>query len=423
MRHPHATRIAEALPRCAVALAALALFIHLLRMPLVGDDLHYSSPDPAFADASLLTFMSGVWHHCNARFGDLTNHLWLCMMPRPATALLCALMLVLMFVALRGLCGFTRREGAAWGICVAAAFTVCPWWDEFNLFVVQFNYTWAIALAALSMWLIFSRQMRGPLWLCYLPVAFISGFGHEIIGLPMLAGMSAWLIFSRPGPLTIYKKWVIAALFAGCLFSMSSPASYARLMNPADSYLEHVPVWRLILSGGYMAPAVAADAAALLLWRRRDFKRLCCSSWLPLAVVTLTSLVFVVAGNVEGRAGWAVQFFGVAAFGRQWALLHRHSSATRTGIILSGTLSALVCAQWCGAIWWQWKVDDDTARCISVFKAAPQQPVSAEIHTDADIPLWLGGKVRGVPFSRDRWAGDAFSQTDGHPLILAPQEP
>lgn len=417
---PSIARNIDALPWLAVIIAAAALLIHLLRTPLTGDDLFYATLPISRPEDGLLNFMSAIWHNCNARFGDLTNHLWLCLLPRPATALLCALLFAAMFVALHGLSGLSSRNPGAWSICLAAIFTVCPWWDEFHLFVVQFNYTWAIALSATSLWLICSRKMNKARWLYFLPIAFISGFGHEIVGLPMAAGITAWLIFSRHDQVSVYKKWIIGSLLAGCLVSMSSPASYARLMAPSNDYLEHIPAWRLILTSGYMALILAADILYLLLFRRQFLSALCRTTWLPLAVITLASLAFVIAGNVPGRSGWAVQFFGVAAIARQWA----ESAASRqrhlsTGMLITCLLTALMCAQWSGVIYWQWKIDDETARCVRRYHACPSAPIEIECLDDGDIPIWLMGKVRGVPFCRDRWAGDAFEKPFGYPLTLA----
>ena len=119
----------DALPWLAVIIAAIALFTHLLRMPLTGDDLFYASLPMSRPEDGLPDFMSAIWHNCNARFGDLTNHLWLCTIPRWATALLCAMLLAGMFIALHGLSGLSSRTPGAWSICMAAIFTVCPWWD------------------------------------------------------------------------------------------------------------------------------------------------------------------------------------------------------------------------------------------------------------------------------------------------------
>ena len=409
----------DALPWLAVIIAAIALFTHLLRMPLTGDDLFYASLPMSRPEDGLPDFMSAIWHNCNARFGDLTNHLWLCTIPWWATALLCAMLLAGMFIALHGLSGLSSRTPGAWSICMAAIFTVCPWWDEFNLFVVQFNYTWAIALSATSLWLIFSHKMNKAIWLSYLPVAFISGFGHEIVGLPMAAGIIAWMACLRHSHMSVYKKCIIGALLAGCLVSMSSPASYDRLMAPSNDYLERIPAWELILTSGYMALILAADILYLFFCRRHILYGLCRSAWLPLAVISLASLAFVIAGNVPGRSGWAVQFFGTAALARQWASSQAsHHRPGYTDTIITCLLSALMCAQWSAVIYWQWKIDDQTALCVSRYHACPSAPVSIQCLEDHDIPTWLMGKVRGVPFSRDRWAGDAFEKAFKYPLIL-----
>ena len=393
-----------------VLAAAAEVFIHICITPLLADDMYYGVFAPS--KGGLRHAVAGVWWHTNARSGDLTNYIWIYMLPRIVTAALCAGMMILLFLSLACLGGASpRRRPALWCVSVAAASLLLPWWDAFPLIVVHLNYVWAIALAGLSLWLVTSREMKSNLWILFAPVALISGFGHEITGMPLCSGIVAWLSWGRHGKLSRAKWIVIAALIVGSFISVSSPGCYSRLNNPLPSVTTDRSIIEIVVISGFMGLAVMADALVMLLFRRRLLVRLCRTLWLPLAVVSVSSMAFIIVSHTMGRTGWATQFFGFAA------LLYRLSaSAASLGKWRwSASLPALIlAAQWLFACYWQVKVDREAAANLELFFANPGQEISGHFTRCEDIPVVLMRKVEPDQLAYP-WPRQVVEMTYGAP--------
>ena len=401
-----------------IIVAALAVFLHVLHQPLTCDDAYYA--EGLYPPYTLRRAVAGVWHFCNARFGDLTNYIWLYALPRWVTATLCAGMILLMFYAFRRLCGIGRGQTAFWSLCIAVIFTVCPWWDSFSLIVIQLNYTWAIALAATTLWLLFRKEMRSPWWLMYAPVACISGFGHEIVGIPMLLGVIAWCLWTiKATPVTPVKKAVIAAVALGAVISVSSPYSYHRMSSPLPTPHMEDPLWAIILPTSFIGLLLIADIIWFAISDRDKLRSLCRSLWLPLTVMAVASMVFVVVSNTRGRTGWVTQFFGVAALAVQLLKYPPRLRIPEKVRLLGGLmLSLLFAAQWGAVIYWQRIIDLEITRCLNEYRANPTEPVSGPIHyTHSDLPPYLMYKVDPNPLHTP-WGKEVTERIYGRPILI-----
>lgn len=287
-----------------------------------------------------------------------------------------------------------------------------PWANSLDPIVVQLNYIWALAFLLLTLWLIFTRPMSSRRWLWYLPVAFVSGCGHEIIGLPVLIGLLVWLTCVRTSPLSPVKKWILAALALGCIFSVSSPGSYARLLSMESPGIQ-VPVWQHLITAAWLGWLLLLDFALLAIFRRSRLKQLCHTLWSPLAAISIASMVFLPVSYVP-RAGIAVQLFALAAFARQFDF----QLSRATSCLCAWALSLLMALQWSGAILWQWRVDTGTRLIMQEFHSNPRRPISGSFTTE--VPCWLGGKATSNPIVCIPWNQACISRTYGFPILLQP---
>jgi len=405
-------RINELLPWIAIIMGAIALLINDIEMPLVGDDFRYAIYDPSRQD--LIHAMGGIYLHCNARFGDLTNYIWLTISPRIITSAICAGMFILMYMVLFRLSGLRASRPLSRSLLTLLSCVVLPLSDCLYLFVVQFNYLWAMAISGMTLWLIISRDMHSQWWIMFAPVAAIAGFTHEIVGIPLLLGTLAWLRYVNRRHLTLPKKLVLAALFIGCLISISSPGSYNRLHSSTSA--EYPEIGIIVLNtfkSGYIALILIADTLLLLAFRRATLRSLCHSSWLPLAIISVTSLTFAAVAGIYGRSGWATQFFGLAALARQYSMtckpLNIHQAYSTAAVT---ALSLALTFMWGAVIYWQDIVNREMQECVDAYEAAPGSTITIQYHDKASIP-WYVRPVISIPLE-EPWNMNAIT-TDRRP--------
>lgn len=399
------TRLTRALPWLALAVMALALLLHILQMPLVGDDFIYGVYYPA--QKGILKTMAGIYTGCNARLGDLLAPLLLAA-PRWLPAFCCAAMLCLLFCMLKALGGVSSSRPGLLACLFALATLVFPFWNGFYLFVVQTGYVWSTALAALSLFIITGRQMRSSWWLLYLPVALASGFGHELAGPPLALALIIWLIWVRKAPLSLPKKLAIVCVCLGALFSISSPGSWSRVFSGTSTAAAGDSPLLTLVSGGFLGILLIIDLILLRIYSPQGLKSLCRTVWLPLVVVSLASLPVMAVSGVAGRTGMAVQFFALAALCRQYVYAVRREPSPALECGLAWLVSALLCLQYIGIIYWQRAVDEEACRQIETYRQNPEKGMPAANRTS--LPVYLTGKVPPSFLHDDPWNGEALGK-------------
>ena len=379
-----------------------------LTHPHIGDDAMYGEYYPRHF-RFFQSFYS-MWMNCNARFFDITVRVWLHHCPRGLFALISGALTALLFASYSRLTGVTLRHPLLWSEAIGLLILCCPWGDDLQLFVVQLNYLWSLSINALVLVLIFRSPMNSPRWLWLLPLAGIAGCGHEIFGIPTLTGIGAWLLWrSDKTPLSLSKKWVLAFLIAGCLFSISSPASYRRFDDLTLGSHSDQAVWLTVLQSGYLAIVLIIDIAVLALRRLRQLEALCHTVWLPLVCISLCSLMFVIAGNVPGRAGWGVQFYALVALLKQYTLSGHSFRKSRPTTPLWLTISLFLSVQAGASIYWQTRVNGQIRDILTRYDASPDGQVEVYYDTAADMPLLLMGRVKPAEFEPGVGEGDWYA--------------
>lgn len=378
--------LCRCLPLVLIMMSALAITIHCWEIPLLGDDFLYGDYWPR--TRAFHQIGAGVWTGLNARFGDLSNYIWLHLLPRPITAILCGGMLLLAYLFLFKLSGVSFGNYFKSLIIILITIMCWPFEESFAYLVVQLNYTWAIAMAASSLWLILYGKLKSPMWYLATPWVFASGFGHEAIGMPMMLGLIAWIYLRMPKePIPTLKKWLIGVLFAGCIFSVSSPGLYHHFLYGLDGQTSTLS-WINVLKNGSLGWLLVGFILYKLIYRRKELKQLLHTPWIAFAVLSICSIPFFIMGDADGRAGWGVQFFALVALIRMCPEGKIKLSAT-SRLVLSLLLGTLMFAQLSAVIYWQRILDAETSAALALYKASPSAAVECRYHSRDEVPWYV----------------------------------
>ena len=298
--------------------------LYVYKRPLIGDDLFYVSDLNVRGGGlkALPHLMAGVYMGSNGRWGDITNTVWLSLLPRMATSIFAFIFAVLLPWASMKLSGLKVRQTIP--VCAMTMIIVflLPWHDIGHL-VCWINYPWgtAIVLACLVP-LIGNYKMRSKWWLLGIPLAGMGAAWHEASGVPLVAGLTAWCCLSHKWKqFPAVKKWWFIAMIAGGLFTISSPAIWNRLATkrtPEGSMLY------LLFSAANMSLIVFVSIIVLWLANRRLFRRLLHDRFVVFAIASIVSGCIVMVGGVAGRAGFFAQIYGAIALMRIVSVCDRY---------------------------------------------------------------------------------------------------
>lgn len=418
------------LPVITLAAIGVCFAIASYYVPLVGDDRHYHDAflywDTPWRQWA--TRMHFQWLHNNSRLGDMLNPLLINLMPAGVRAVSNGLAVALFFLA-ASLCSHPRHgtwrfrdtDGAVSARMALAALILfaLPWSALWMEFVCFFNYVWASALMLLCLWLIFNRGGDRPTWLL-VPFCFIAGGMHEALGLPVALAFCAWLCMPgniRAMPVT--RRICIAAIVAGALFSVSSPANLER----AGVDVAREPVLTLIFGSAYFVVTLLVASGWFALRRPEMMRRLMSTDWLVYALTALFSTAFLLLAGFGGRPGWFAQLFALVALARlPWPW-----PGGRVARGMSLLLAVLVISHVAALAYWQKKLGSETARVIQLYipVSSTDGVVFFDYTPDEELPWYLFRRVHGVPDSDDGnyLSSLQFAYGDKEvPLIILPCE-
>ena len=290
--------------------------LYVYQRPLIGDDLFYVSDLNVRGGGlkALPHLMAGVFMGCNGRWGDLTNTIWLTLLPRMITAIFAFIFAVLLPWASMKLSGLKLRQIVpVSGMAVIMAFLL-PWHDIGHI-VCWINYPWgaAIVLACLVP-LTGNCKLRNKWWILGIPFAGMGAAWHEASGVPLVIGLTVWCCLTHKWKqFSTIKKWWFTAMIAGGLFTISSPAIWNRLATKGSS---EGSMLYLLFSTANLSFIVSVSLIALLIANRLLLKRLLRDRFVVFATASIVSGCIVMAGGVAGRAGFFAQIYGAIALMR-----------------------------------------------------------------------------------------------------------
>lgn len=195
----------------------------------VGHEFDETQPIESLTD--IIVSMSNHWHSHNGRIvSSSLESLFVGIVGKPVFNVFNALVFCLTIVFILSLCGFDWRSRWLW-LLFLLILALMPAFGETFLWVSgSFNYLWT-AFFVLGYLLLFRRyhddRLTGKHWLL-MPVAFICGWTHEIMTLPVSMALGLYML------LHIRKIWGRAVLplmigfMLGTAMNVLAPATFIR---------------------------------------------------------------------------------------------------------------------------------------------------------------------------------------------------
>lgn len=356
--------------------------------PLLGDDLKAAFK---FRDldtpplVSELRYSYGIYLTTNARTGDMLAPLWLYALPPVVGALMLGAGVWVSIIGITRLSGVSRRTPLALALFVVCVYVALPWRDM--LFrVCHFNYVWGTALCALILIGLLEKRLNNKAWIWCVPLVFVATATHEASGFPLGIGLIAWWVTNRKQGdrhLTTIQKWWIAAILAGALFSICSPASYARLGSGEPP---QISLWGQLTQ---TIPLVVLLAIRMVwLWvRTRRMRVLLHTRWTLFAAAAFTSAVFTLAGGIGGRGGWYAEVFALIALGfdlgHDCRWLRRNTKLTRR-VAMTLALGCNLAVMWWGVRLMEFS--GEARQLVNMYKVMPEVEMPTEAIPAEEMP-------------------------------------
>ncbi len=312
-------------PATTVALGIFLLISGILAAiwwytrPMVGDDIYYAL-DLRQRGGQLWNLpghMAAVWFGCNGRLGEMLIPIWIEILPKWIASVIAFAATIVLPLTIIRLAGLRQRTDAlATALCVALTAWLLPWWDMGHLVCIT-NYPWGACVALMCLIPLSENPMHGNRWLLGIPVAFWAGAYHEALGVPLSVGIIAWILFDNrkwKAASLIKKMWFIA-IVAGGVFTLSSPAIWARAARMSTHV--YSPLY-ILMSSANLSVALLIITIAIAVLNRKLLKRLLKDTWLIFFVASIASACIAAAGDAIGRSGLFAQIFSILALGRMY---------------------------------------------------------------------------------------------------------
>lgn len=418
------------LPSFIILAIGIIYVLLYMDMPLLDDDLVYSADfTRKFGDMPVfgaLRKMRGHWLDINGRFADMSNVVYLNLMPHWLLAVACGVMTAL-YLWMIDLWSFGRRAGVVTlrVAVIAVVMLTFAWWDSFMLFVMQFNYIWTTACVLAFLYILLRTDWADRRYAKW-PLAFlalISGWTHEVCGPAVSFGLLVYLLLNR----SVWRRWsgasrlMVIAFFVGAFLTVASPGLYSRidyLSDKAtdDSYLV------LFFKNNYYVILFALVTAVVSIVNPKKIKMLAATDWIVFAMAAISSAIVNPVGGIVGRPGWFAQTFAVIAMVRmlmscRLPRMPKTVASTLTALMLAAVafnLGAFLC--------WQTKMERQTNDILNRFKNNPREFIYMDYIRHSDVPWYVLCKTKGVPDENDRGVLGAEMRFHGdntcQPVIL-----
>lgn len=415
----------------AILAIAVAYCYMLADRPMLHDDLNYMTSSLQWVNTHypawlrFPTHMAGSWLSVNGRMGELTTVIFYAILPRWVHVSLIGIMMAGMYLMTWA---WVKRLG---GGLITAALSIAflywgmPWWDNFNLFIMQNNYVWGATLSLAALWLIICMPMRRKVALLWMLPAFAAGQWHEAAGVPLSAGLVIYLWLNRRNiPLSRINLWILAAFILGAAFSMLSPGI---LRRAAGHNVPDERLWYMLLTSAWMAGIFIISLIVVAFARRDIIRRLYRSPWIIFAVSAILGLAVCAYSGSFGRTGWFAQISAWIAFcGLINAVTGNHSrKRSFCGAIIALTVALPVILTSCSLARYQHSLNAQCRDIITQYRQNPDGVVFCDLSTPSDAPAYLLGRAWGWQGQYDGWnrylVERTYSGEEMKPLTILPQ--
>ena len=300
----------ESIPYLLIICLSLCYAIVSFTFPLIGDDLaHASFYHTITKPYPFLRTLFSMWFNVNGRMGDALSSVWMPLVPQPFTAALVGLSIATLSYLIIKLGNVHRGDYTMQTIVMAVIVFTLPWWDSMLLFACQFNYILASALSLVACAIMLNERLSEKSLYLLTPIVFLAGGMHEASGLPLSAALVFYFYMNRKTIiLSKARRIMLIALCLGACFTLSSPASWERLLmskTPDD------PMWLLAIKNSYYGILMVIIVALHCAKHPQRFKQMLSSIICVFIVAALGSTFFSVVGGIVGRPGWFSQVLSI----------------------------------------------------------------------------------------------------------------
>lgn len=266
------------------------------------------------------------------------------------------------------------------------------------------NYVWSTAFV-LTFYLLLKTKIRtnkfSLLSVLFINLlGFVAGAMHESAGFPLMCGLIVYIIRSHKLNY-IRKHWFLVIGFVfGCLFSVSSPASWNRALGSAQ--IQNI-LFSPIVSNFYLIITLILTLCLLCNSRYRGkVSTLSNSSWLIFIIASSVAAAFSISSGQYGRSWWFSQIYALIALAKiidvilpsiRFTIQKRFAWVT----------SVVVLAHLLGFGYWQTIVNKEFDDAIKLYKTTTTDYISMNYHKQKDIPWYCLSKTRGVPEADKIW--------------------
>lgn len=310
------TRISTFVFWCFIVYCGIISGLWIYERPLIGDDLFYAS-DLEVRGGDLLALphlMAAIFMGCNGRWGDITNTVWLVLLPRLVTAIFAFIFAVLLPWAAVKLSGLKLKYTIPVSLLAMMIVFLLPWWDMSHL-VCMINYPWGAAVVLVCLIPILGNyKLKNKWWIIGLPIAWMGAAWHEASGVPLAVGLLLWCCLDGEwNHFSPIKKWWIVAMIVGGLFTVTSPAIWNRLISKDP---QEYSIVNLLLESANLSVVLFAGILSIFFVNRKLFNKLLKDNFVVFATASIVSACIVMVGGVSGRSGLFAQIFGAIALMR-----------------------------------------------------------------------------------------------------------
>lgn len=249
-----------------------------------------------------------------------------------------------------------------------------------------------------------------------MPPVIAAGWMHEACGVPLAIGLACMFFANRPyfARLSHAKKALAASFMLGAFLTLTSPASYGRIMAEHEPYAD-------IIFGSLYWPLILIAVTAILFFMRREFiTRLLRTSWILFAVAGTVGCAFPLAAGFGGRPAWFCQLFSLLAL----AIMVAEGGLRiprPANLILSPLFAALVIMHYIGLERWQAVLTAQTRDVVELLGRSRDGVIFYDYIREPDLPWWTMRKLHAVPDEDDtgyRLKMGLFYANANTPVIL-----
>lgn len=284
-------------------------------------------------------------------------------------------------------------------VIIVGIFTFCCDPAANFLMVTAINYLWPITICLLFIIMINSELGTVKRWLFFL-VAFISGWSHEAIAVPLSTAFFFYLIFNKK-ELESYQIIGIVLLFLGTIITVLAPGNFVKFFEHQQAPDAMILIKQHLYLIVYLRLFYVLMVALLYLAAKRKLWQFINENkyWF---IALVASFVFVfMAGVINPRSTF---FIEMIAGGILCILIDDYMARKYRNAIIA-FLAVVIIPLSASAVYYRGKIKKSIVEAERKIEASQEKVVTVEI-TRVNTPCVVKPLVSSVPSGqRERYVG------------------